>query len=168
MSKRKPVTSSKRASGPKIVAKAQRVMRVVGSPKHHRRQSVAAAGLSESPLERLGEEGSKQNALLAENPVATLNPVAAASLQDDVGHAVSPNLNKGFDFSSATANLRAYQGKILEVSQAHMQFAFEFTQRLATLSSPVDFPAFIAEFTSRRISMFQKYSNEMAELSAIL
>jgi hypothetical protein len=78
---------------------------------------------------------------------------------------VSPNLNKGFDFYLATANLRAYHGKILEMSQAHMQFAFEFTQRLATLRSPVDFAAVIAEFTSKRISMFQKYSKEMAELS---
>jgi hypothetical protein len=75
MSKHKPVTSSKRASGPKIAAKAQRVMRVVGSPKHARKQSVAAAGLSESPFERLDEEGSKQDALLAENPVATLNRI---------------------------------------------------------------------------------------------
>jgi hypothetical protein len=70
-------------------------------------------------------------------------------------------------FSSAAANVLAYQAKLLEMAQANMQFAFEFAQRLATIRSPVEFPGVIAEFTNRRIAMFQKHSKEMAEFSAL-
>ena len=51
------------------------------------------------------------------------------------------------------------------MAQANMTFAFEFSQRLATIRSPVEFFTVIAEFTSKRIGMFGKYSKEMAELS---
>ena len=74
--------------------------------------------------------------------------------------------NDGFDLSSATANVRAYHAKLLEMAQANMTFAFEFSQRLATIRSPLEFLNVIAEFTSKRIAMFGKYSKEMAELSA--
>ena len=57
---------------------------------------------------------------------------------------------KEFDFSSATANVRAFQAKWLEVAQANMQFAFEFAQRLAATRSPVEFLGVTAEFTSKR------------------
>jgi hypothetical protein len=151
--KRKPETPLKHARSLKIAA-AERVMEpIVRSPKH---EHSIATGLSETPFERL-EEG-KQDALLAENPVT--------ALQDDGLRTMTHNLNKGFDLSSAAANLRAYQAKLLEMAQADMQFGFDFTQRLAAIRSPVDFPSVIAEFTSRRISMFQKYSREMVELSA--
>jgi hypothetical protein len=73
---------------------------------------------------------------------------------------------KGFDFSSAAASVRAYQAKLLEMAQANMQMAFEFTQRLAAIRSPVEFLGVIAEFSNKRIAMFQKYSKEMAELNA--
>src|ERR1700686_771217 len=72
---------------------------------------------------------------------------------------------KGFYFSSATENVRAYQAKLLEMAQANMQLAFEFAQRLGTFRSPVEILSVIAEFTNKRITMFQKYSVEMAELS---
>ena len=71
---------------------------------------------------------------------------------------------KGLVFSSPTASVRAYQAKLLEMAQANMQLAFEFAQRLATIRSPVEMLSVIAEFTSKRIAMFQKYSIEMAEL----
>ena len=74
------------------------------------------------------------------------------------------NLNKGVNLSSATANVRTYQAKLLEMAQADMQFSFEFAQRLAAIRSPVEFLNVIAEFTSKRISMFRKYSQEMIEL----
>ena len=51
------------------------------------------------------------------------------------------------------------------MAQANMTFAFEFCQRLATIRSPVEFLTVIAEFTSKRIAMFSKYTKEMAELS---
>jgi len=71
----------------------------------------------------------------------------------------------GFDFSPSTAKGQAYQAKLLELTQANMQFAFEFAQRLVTIRSPVEFPSVIAEFTNKRIAMFRKHSSEMAELS---
>ena len=52
------------------------------------------------------------------------------------------------------------------MAQANMTFAFEFSQRLATIRSPLEFLNVIAEFTSKRITMFGKYSKEMAEFSA--
>ena len=75
------------------------------------------------------------------------------------------DLKKGFEFSSATAEVRAYQAKLLEMAQANMQFPFEFAQRLGTIRSPVEIPSVIAEFTSKRIALFQKHSKEMTELS---
>ena len=73
--------------------------------------------------------------------------------------------NKGFGFSSVAANVQAYQAKLLEMAQANMQLAFEFAQRLATIRSPVEILSVIAEFTSKRMAMFLKYSKEMAELT---
>ena len=88
------------------------------------------------------------------------------ALQEHFTHTIPDNsLSKGFDLSSATANVRAYQAKLLEMAQANLTFAFEFSQRLATIRSPVEFLAVIAEFTSKRIAMFSKYTKEMAELS---
>jgi Phasin protein len=153
MSKRKPAKASKHARSPKIAAKAQRATQaIVRSPKDSRLRSIAA-GSNESPFKR-HDDDPKQDA-----PLVT-------ALQDDCRQmATTHNLNKGFDFSSATASVRAYQAKLLEMAQADLQFAFEFTQRLARIRSPVEFPSVIAEFTRRRISMFRKYWKEMVELS---
>jgi hypothetical protein len=160
MRKRKPATASTHARSPKIVTKAQRAAQtIVRSPKV--RRSVAASSAESRPKP---PKDSKPTAPLAmENPVTAL-PVTA--LQEDVSQAMTDNsLSKGFDLSSATANVRAYQAKLLEMAQANMTFAFEFSQRLATIRSPVEFFTVIAEFTSKRIAMFGKYSKEMAELS---
>ena len=142
MSKRKPATKSKRSRGPKIAAKAHRVAQdVVRSPKHNRLPSVGAAS-TESHPERHNEE----EALVADPMTAfheaPLEP--ATAIQDE------PNIDptKGSDFSSVTANVRAFQAKLLEVAQANMQFGFEFAQRLATIKSPVEFPSVTAEFTT--------------------
>ena len=163
MSKRKPTTASKHARNPKIAAKAQRATQaIVRSPKV-RLRSVAADSAESSPKRR---NDSKPVAPLA-MPVAPLvieNPVTA--LQEDFKKTMTVNsLSKGFDLSSATANVRAYQAKLLEMAQANMTFAFEFCQRLATIRSPVEFLTVIAEFTSKRIAMFSKYTKEIAELS---
>jgi hypothetical protein len=161
MSKTKPATASKHSRSSKIATKAQRVAQaIVRSPKDSHLRSVGA-GLTESPPERSNE----QEALLVEKPVAfqqeaLLVEHPATAFQDDGNN----NSTKGFDFSSASANLRAYQAKLLEMAQANMQFAFEFAMRLATIRSPVEFLSVTAEFTSKRSAMFRKYSNEMAEL----
>ena len=169
MTKRNAATASKHAHSPKIVAKAQRAAQaIVRSPKDSRLGSVETGSTKSLPKRH---SDSKQEAPLVENPVTALqreaplveNPVTA--LQDDCKPTMTNNdSKKGFDFSSATANVRAYQAKLLEMAQANMQFAFEFAQRLATIRSPVEILSVIAEFTSKRIAMFQKYSIEMAEL----
>ena len=156
MSKRKPATASKQAYSPKIAAKAQRATQaVVRSPKDSRLRPVGVRS-TESPPKR--HDDSQQEALLVENPVTVL--------QDDSKQAMTDgDSNKGVDFSSATANVRAFQAKLQEIAQANMQFAFEFAQRLATIRSAVEFPSVIAEFTGKRIAMFRKHSTELAKLS---
>jgi hypothetical protein len=151
MSKRKPATASKHARRPKIAAKSQRANQaIVRSPKDSRLRPVAADS-TESPPKRHND--SKQEAPLVENPAT-----AKQAMRDN-------DSKKGFDFSLATANVRAYQAKLLEMAQANMQFAFEFPHRLATIRSPVDLLRVIEESTSKRIAMFRKYSKEMTELS---
>ena len=156
MSKRKPATASKHARSPKITAKAHRANQaVVRSPKDSRPRSVAA-GPVESPPKRDNE--SKHEAPRVENPAAALQDVGKQAMRDTFS-------NKGFGFSSVAANVQAYQAKLLEMAQANMQFALEFTQRLATVRSPVEIFRVIEEFTSRRTAMFRKHSQEIAELT---
>jgi Phasin protein len=158
MSKRKPATASKHARSPKIAAKAQRATQaIVRSPKDSRLRSVAA-GSTESPPKR-HNDAQQEAPPLVENPATALQDACKQTMTDN-------DSKKGFDFSSATANVRAYQAKLLEMAQANMQFAFEFGQRLATIRSPVETFSVIAEFTSKRMAMFRKYSKEMAELRA--
>jgi hypothetical protein len=173
MSKRKP---SKHSHYPKIAAKAQRAAQaIVRSPSDSRLRSLGAGStasppkhndpkqealLVESPATAFQTESHDLNALLAENP--------ATALQDDCKQTMTDNESKkALDFSSAAGNVRAYQAKLLEIAQANVQFALEFAQRLATIRSPVEFLSVIAEFTNKRIAMFQKYSKEMAEFSAL-
>ena len=158
MSRRKPATASKskHARDPKLAARAQRAKQaIVRSPKDNPLRSVTA-GSTKSPPKL--HNNSKQEAPLVENP--------ATASQDDLTQTMRDNdSTKGFDFSLATANVQAYQAKLLEMAQADMQFAFEFPQRLATIRSPFELLSVIAEFTGKRIAMFGKYSKEMAELS---
>jgi hypothetical protein len=156
MSKRKPATASKHARSPKIAAKAQRAAQaIVRSPKASRLRS-AGAGTTESSPKR--PDVSQREALLVENPVTALQ-------DDDKQTMTDSNSKKWTNFPLATANVRAYQAQLLEMAQANMQIAAEFAQRLAMIRSPVEFFSVIAEFTSKRIAMFRKYSKEMAELS---
>ena len=164
MSKRKPATASKRARRPKIAAKAQRANQaIVRSPKVRLR--AIATGSAESSPKRHSD--SKPMAFPPVRPVvppAIENPVTA--IQEEFKKTMSVNsLSKGFDLSAATANVRAYQATLLEMAQANMKFAFEFSLRLATIRSPLEFLNVITEFTSKRIAMFGKYSKEMADLS---
>src|SRR6202021_4031328 len=100
----------------------------------------------------------QKGAFLVENPAETL--------QDDCKKTLTDNdSKKGVDFSSAPANVWAFQAKLLEMAQANMQFAFEFVQRLATMRSPFEFLSVSAEFTSKRIDIFRKHATEKAELS---
>jgi len=169
MSKRKLATASKHAHSTKIAAQ-QANQAIIRSPKDSPLRSVAA-GSTESRPE--SHNDSKQEAPLVEKPEVPLVEKVEAllfekpttALQDDCKQTMTDNdSKKGFVFSSATASVRAYQANLLEMAQANMQLAFEFAQRLATIRSPVEILSVIAEFTSKRIAMFQKYSIEMAEL----
>ena len=170
LSKRKPAPASKHAHRPKIAAKAQQAAQaIVRSPKD-RRLRLAGAGPTESPPKRDDNSPQEalsveQEALPVENPATPLeNP--ATPLEDGIKQTMTNNdSRKGTNLSSATANVRAYQAKLLEMAQANMQLSFEFAQRLATIRSPLEFPSVIAEFTSKRIAMFRKHSTELAELS---
>src|SRR6202051_2947518 len=156
MSKRKPATVSKHTHSPKIAARAQRAAQaIVRSPKDSRLRSVEP-GSTESPPKH--HNASKQEAPLVENPMTALQHNCKETVTDNAS-------KKGFDFSSVTANVRAYQAKLLEMAQANMQLALEFAQRLATVRSPVEILRVIEEFTGKRIAMFRKYSKEMVELS---
>jgi Phasin protein len=154
MSKRKPATASKHAHSPRIATKAQRAAQaILRSPKASIPRSVGAN--EPSP-----------NRHLQQDTLAVENPHPETAFQDDSKRMAENDSKKGIDFlSSANANVSAYQAKLLEMAQANMQFAFEFAQRLVAIRSPVEFPIFIAEFTSKRMAMFLKYSKEMAELS---
>jgi hypothetical protein len=156
MSKPKPATASKHAHSPKRAAKAQRATQaVVRSTKDSRLPPVGVRS-TEPPPRR--HDDSQQETLLVENPMTGLQDNSKQPMTDN-------DSNKGVDFSSAAANVRAFQAKLLEIAQANMQFAFEFAQRLATIRSPVELPSVIAEFTGKRIAMFRKHSAELAKLS---
>ena len=157
MSKRKPATKSKHSRGPKIAAKAHRVAQdVVRSPKFNPLPSV---GTASTDPERHNEEEARVGDPMTAFHEAPLEPATA------IKNGPNNDPTKGSDFSSATANVRAFQAKLLEVAQANMQFGFEFAQRLATIKSPVEFLSVTAEFTSKRSAMFLRHSKEIAESS---
>ena len=164
MSKRRPATASKHARSLKIAARAQRTKQtIVRSPKGNPPRTVAA--------------GSKEPPELHNNPAQeALVETPSTALQDDFIQVVRDNdSEKGLDSPSPTANVQpyqakipdvqVYQAKILEMAQANMQLASEFAQRLAAIRSPLEIFSVIAEFTSKRIAMFGKYSREMYELT---
>jgi len=94
---------------------------------------------------------------------AAIVETAATVFQDSLKQ--KPELKNGFEISSATTTVRAYQAKLLEMAQANMQLALEFAQMLVAVRSPVQFLHIIGELTTKRIAMFRKYSSEMIELS---
>ena len=153
MSKRKPAKPSKRARPPIATRAHGKKQAIVKSARDNLLRSVAA-GPIESPPEL--HDDPKQEAHKIEKQEA---PIAAKPVQD------GPSQMRGFDFTSATGNMVAYQAKLLEMTQANMRFAFEFSQKLATTRSPLGFVDVILEFTKRRADMVGKQSTEMAALT---
>ena len=148
MRKRKPAMETKKhARSPKIAAQAQRATQAFVKSSKVRQRPVAL----EAVVPRFHND---PNPVVLPNVIA--NPVT--TLQEGFKQTMTDNsLSKGFDLFSATANVRAYQTKLREMAQANMTFAFDFTQRLATIRSPVEFLNVAAEFTSKRMAMFGKY-----------
>src|SRR5258707_9418315 len=152
MSKRQPVTASKHARSPKIAAKAHRANQViVRSPKDSRLRSVAAGSAALPPKPH---NDSKQEAPLVENPASTLQDVSKQTMRNN-------DSNKGFDFSSATANMRAYQEKLLELAQPIMHFAIEFAHSLATVRSSVEILLYIEVSITMRNARSRKLCKYM-------
>lgn len=148
---------------PKAAARAQRKKQAfIKSPKESPLRPIAQ-GSSEAPIE--GHHELKADTPNVDNRAraAALEAILQSSLQNDVDRKVRDNFpGKGLDFFVPIANMQAYQAKLLEVTQANMQFAFEFIQRLARVRSPFEFWAVIAQFTARRIITTGKHSNELA------
>jgi hypothetical protein len=171
MSKRSPATASKRARTPKIAAKAAKPA-VVRSPKLGAERVIEAAPARSPSSSQTGSKrtdraadpsatlqaaprveiaaAASQAAARAENPAAALHYERKASVTNSAS-------GKGLDFSAGAANLQAYQARFLDMALANMQFAVEFAQRLATIRSPLDMFGLTAEFTGKRIALFQKY-----------
>jgi hypothetical protein len=83
------------------------------------------------------------------------------ALPDDLSQRMTDSdPTKGFGL--VTANMQAYQAKLLEIARANVQLAFEFSLRLATIRSPTEFFGVITEFTNRRVDMFGQHSKELA------
>jgi len=157
---RKQVTKTKRTGSPKVTARAERKKQVfVQSPKVVR---PAAAASLEPPVESHAEL--KQTTSTIEN--RALAPVSETIEQAPLPNGMSQKLNdndpKQVVFSSGMPRTVAYRAKLLEAAQADMQFAFELVQRLATIKSPLEYWAVVAEFTGRRIIMIGKHSKELA------
>ncbi|MGX9432682.1 phasin family protein [Bradyrhizobium sp. LeoA1S1] len=152
MSNRKRAIAPKRARGPRKAAQAQRNKQVIVRSTKDNPLRAVAAGSTESP--KLHDDA-KQRAPIVEHRIAALQDGFRQMMRDD-------NPEKGFDLSLVAATMQAYQVKLLEMAQANMQFALAFGQRLVTIRSPFEFFAVIAEFASRQIDMFRKYSKEMA------
>ena len=151
MNKRKPATAPKRARNPKMAMRAQRnKQNIVRSPKENLLRSVAAVSI-EPPLKL--HDDPRHEVPIIESRVD--------ALPDDLSQRmIDSDPMKGA--ALATANMQAYQAKLLEIAQANVQFAFDFGLRLAAIRSPAEFSAVITEFTRRRVDMFGQHSKELA------
>ena len=144
MSKRKLKTATKRA--PKRAAQRAK-QTVVRSPKPRSLLSVAA--------ER-DEDVEPEAHIVADTAIALVAGPATALQHASKQTMINPK--QEFAFSSTTADVRAYQAKLLELTQANLQFAFEFAAKLAAVRSPIDLFNVMVEFTNKRIVMFQNFS----------
>jgi hypothetical protein len=183
MSKRKPPTTSKKPGKGKMAAKAKHA--IIKSPKRSHIPLAAeddpdvetpksalrgVHGLAEREKERF-EESSNDNHAAAKgadasalrHPNGLKQEAHAAEISGPPhGRKLSHDERKGFDVFSVPA--AGYQAKLLEISNANISLAFEFTQRLARVRSPVEFIAASSEFTGKRIAMFLRHSKEMGEI----
>jgi hypothetical protein len=159
MSKRPPAAASKHGRNAKITGKAPRPKAAVLRSSKLSARRVGETGASE--LRPNAPNTSEEAALRPEIPAAEAqiaprkeNP--AAALQDRANHRMTHATSGGLQFSAATANMQSYQARLLDISLAHIQFAFELAHRLATIKSPLDAFQVTAEFTGKRIALFQE------------
>jgi hypothetical protein len=159
MSKRPPAAASKHAHNAKITGKAQRPKAAVLRSSKLSARRVIGTGASElrPNAPNTPEEAAPRLEIpAAESQIAPRRENSAAALQDRVNHGMTYAANRELQFSSATANVQIYQARLLDISLTNMQFAFELAHRLATIKSPLDVFHITAEFTGKRIALFQK------------
>jgi hypothetical protein len=156
MSKRKPGNASKRARSPAIATRAHgKQQAVVRSAKDNLLRSVAAGPIElHDDVEKEAANVEKQEVPEVEKREAPMNPVQDAPCQ-----------MRGLDPVSATGTLLAYQVKLVELTQANLRFAFDFSRKLATIRSPFQFVDVIVEFTKQRADMLGEQATEMAALT---
>src|SRR5690242_20217455 len=159
LSKRKAASAPKRARRPKVAARAQRSKQTfVRSP---RRLRPDTSGWTEPPIE-VHDEARQETSIDNRARAVALEAILQAASQDDASQKMRENTSKnGLDLTLLIASVQAYQAKLLEVTQANMQFVFDLTQSVAVCKSPFEFFAVVAEFTGRRIIMIGKHSKEL-------
>jgi hypothetical protein len=163
LSNHKPASMPKRAQRPKVATQAQhKKQAVIRSPKD-RTSRPAHAGSPDAPTKVHHEPKAQAPIIDNRARAAALETVLQASLQNASGPKMNDNIpGRGFDLFLPFANMQAYQAKLLEVTQANAQFAFEFSLRIARIRSPLEFWAVIAEFTGRRFLTIMNDSKELA------
>jgi hypothetical protein len=186
MSKRKPRKTSKKAGRGKMPAQAKQAM--VKSPRRTPApppaedapafEKIRKAALRDGhrPVEqedkRFEESSSDTRTARADaNASARSRRDEGLNQKAHVGEMSEPQRGrkpgeemKGFDLFSAAARTQGYQTKLLEISNANINFAFEFAQRLARVRSPVEFIAASSELASKRIALSLRHSREIGEL----
>jgi len=156
---RRPARTAKRAQRPKAAARAQHKKQAL----IRGRKDSAAAGFPEESTEIYQEP--KAEPFVADNRAraAALETILQSSLQNEFDPKIGSGIpSKGLGVFLPFANMQAYQAKLLEMTHANTQFAFELILRLAKIRSPFEFWAVIAEFTARRIMTIGKDSKELA------
>lgn len=157
-SKRKPAKPSKLAR-PAIATRAHGKKQAIVKSARDTLLGTVAAGPIESPFEL--HDDSRREAPPNEKieaPAENKGGSADKTVED------GSNQIRGYDLALATSNIGAYQAKLIEVTQANMQFAFDFGYRLTTIRSPFQFFDVIVEFATRRADMWRKQAAEMAAL----
>jgi hypothetical protein len=186
MSKRKPPKTSKKAGRGKMPAQAKQA--IVKSPRRTPAPPAAEdapaigkipkAGLrgghrpAEQENKRFEESSSDSRAAKADaNASALSRPDDGLNQKAHVDEMSEPQRGrkpgeemKGFDLFSVAARSQGFQTKLLEISNANINLAFEFAQRVARIRSPVEFIAASSEFASKRIALSLRHSREIGEL----
>ena len=159
----KSATTPKRTQRPKVAARAQHKKQAILRSRKDRTSRPAAAGSPEVPTKIYHEPKAEVPIIDNRARAAALETILQASLQ----HASGPKMNgnvpgRGLNLFQPFSDMQAYQAKLLEVTQANTQFAFEFSLRLARTKSPLELWAVIAEFTGRRLLTIMKDLKELA------
>ena len=75
------------------------------------------------------------------------------------------NQGNAFDLSRMSALGSAYQRKILEITQANAQAAFDFGRDLMTCRVPEDFMRLTQDYTRKQVETFQQQAKDLMELA---